>query len=89
MKTKEAFNVRTQQMEMAVVTVDNNGEFVFTFDDGSFFKLPATVESKEEVDELLAKHEEQNTGQVTVEAQEKKLAEILGDEAPIEEIVEE
>lgn len=89
-KTKLVFNTRTQQMEEAVVTIDGNGEFLFTFEDGSFFKLPATV-TAEEVTDLLQAHKEGNEGQISLEAQEKVLDEILGEteeEEPTEEDVE-
>lgn len=76
MKTKKVFNARTQQVEDAVVTIDNNGEYVFTFADGSFFKLPGHLD-KEGVAEALKAHEEANKGQLSAEAIEAENAEKL------------
>lgn len=64
MKTKKVFNARTQQIEDATVTVDNNGEFVFTFADGGFFKLPGTLD-KDGITEALKAHEKANKGQIS------------------------
>lgn len=70
MKTKLAFNPKTQTQEEAVVTIDANGEYLFTFADGAFFKLPGDF-TKKQIDNYLAVHEEHNKGQVSVEEQEK------------------
>jgi len=70
MKTKLAFNAKTQTTEEAVVTIDVNGEYLFTFADGSFFKLPGDFK-KADIDDFLAKHEEQNKGQVSAEEAQK------------------
>lgn len=78
-KTREAFNATTQQLEDAIVTIDVNGEYLFTFEDGSFFKLPGNLTAKE-ITEALAKEEASNIGQVKAEdveaANEAKLANI-------------
>lgn len=78
-KTRAAFNATTQQVEDAVVTIDVNGEYLFTFADGSFFKLPGNL-TAEEITEALAKEEVSNIGQVKAEdveaANEAKLANI-------------
>lgn len=78
-KTRAAFNATTQQVEDAVVTIDVNGEYLFTFEDGSFFKLPGNL-TAEEITEALAKEEASNIGQVKAEdveaANEAKLANI-------------
>lgn len=70
MKTKLVFNAKTQVVEEAEVTIDQNGEYLFTFADGSFFKAPGTL-SKAELADYLALHEEHNKGQITVEEQQK------------------
>jgi len=78
-KTREAFNVNTQQVEDAVVTIDQHGDYLFTFSDGSFFKLPGNL-TKKEINEELAKYEAANVGQVKAEdidaENEAKLANI-------------
>lgn len=78
-KTREAFNANTQQVEDAEVTIDVHGDYLFTFADGSFFKLPGGL-SKKEIDSHLAKYEAANIGQVKAEdveaANEAKLANI-------------
>lgn len=78
-KTREAFNANTQQLEDAEVTIDAHGEYLFTFSDGSFFKLPGDLD-KDAVTEALAVYESANVGQVKAEdfeaANEAKLANI-------------
>ena len=69
MKTREAFNANTQQIEEATVTIDNNGDYLFTFEDGSFFKLPGTF-GKEEIDNALEAHQTDNEGKITLAQQE-------------------
>lgn len=84
MKTKEIFCANCQLVTVHNAEVDNNGEYVFTCTTencGRFLKLPAEVATKKEADELFAKHETENEGQMSVEAQEKKLGTILSDEA--------
>lgn len=91
MKTKDLFCSNCQEVTLHNAEVDSNSEYVFTCEVcGRFLKLPADVDSKEKADELFAKHEESNVGQISIEAQEKKLGELLEEqEAPAEEIVEE
>lgn len=78
-KTRAAFNAITQQVEDAEVTIDVQGDYLFTFADGSFFKLPGNLSAKE-IKEALAKYEAANIGQIKaedVEAEnEAKLANI-------------
>ena len=78
-KTRAAFNATTQQVEDAVVTIDVQGDYLFTFEDGSFFKLPGNLTSKE-VTAALAKEEAANIGQIKAEdveaEKEAKLANI-------------
>ena len=67
--------------------VDANGEFVFTCSTkecGSFVKFPADT-TAEKLDELIAIEAEANTGQVSVEAQENTLKEMLGETEEDEE----
>ncbi len=61
--TKQAFNANTQQMEDCTITIDHNLEYVFTFEDGSFFKLPNMP--VEEIQAKLSLHEEHNKGKVS------------------------
>jgi len=78
-KTRSAFNAITQQVEDAEVTIDVYGDYLFTFADGSFFKLPGTLD-KDGITEELEKYEAANIGQIKaedVEAEnEAKLANI-------------
>lgn len=66
--------------------VDGNGEFVFTCQNegcGRFIKFPSDV-TPEQFNQLLDLHEQHNTGQVSVEVQNKKLEALLGAlEAPV------
>lgn len=79
MKTVDAFDAKLQAVVTHVVTVDGNGEFLFqSTESDAFFKLPAT-EDKEELMGLIERHEEANTGQISVEGQEKLLEELFGD----------
>lgn len=60
--------------------VDGNGEFVFTCQNEGcrrFIKFPSDV-TPEQFNQLLDLHEQHNTGQVSVEAQNKKLEALLG-----------
>jgi hypothetical protein len=91
MKTKELFCANCQLVTVHNATVDGNGEYVFTCtteDCGRFIKLPAEVATKEEADKLFEAHAEQNEGQMTVEAQEKKLDGILGEIATEETVTD-
>jgi hypothetical protein len=65
-KTIKAFNAKTQKEEDATVTVDESNEYVFTFKDKSFFKLPANF-TKKQIEGYLKKHFEDNIGQVKTE----------------------
>lgn len=77
MKKITAFNAITQKDEEAMVTIDSNGEFIFTFDDGSFFKLPGDL-NKKQLFEALEKEKKSNLGQISAEKvaaeNEKKLS---------------
>lgn len=80
MRTKDAFDAKLQAVVPHEVTIDGNGELLFTStESGNFFKLPAGLD-KEQLKELLAKHETDNEGQVNLEAQEKLLDELLSDD---------
>lgn len=76
MKKVIAFNAQTQKDEEAIVTVDQNGEFVFTFADGSFIKMPGDM-TKKEIMDALKKEKESNEGQVSVEKLEAENAKKL------------
>lgn len=87
MKTKELYCANCQELTVHNATVDGNGEYVFTCtteDCGRFLKLPADVATKTQAQELFEAHATQNEGQLTVEAQEKKLDSILGESEPEE-----
>ncbi len=77
---KEIFCAKEQKVTLHRGAVDSNGEFVFacqTPDCGRFVKFPADV-TPEAFNKLLIAHEAQNKGQVSIEQQERKLAELLG-----------
>lgn len=84
---KDIFCAKCQGVTSHRGEVDQNGEYVFyctNVIDGvecdRFFKLPATT-TTEEFKAQLTVHEESNVGQVSIEAQEKALAEMMaGDE---------
>jgi hypothetical protein len=84
MKTKLAFCAAEQTETEHEVTIDENGEFLFTCECGRFFKLSGDLD-KDGIKEALVKHQEQNQGQLTVEAieaaNEEKLALLDEDEA--------
>lgn len=78
-KIRAAFNANTQQLEDAEVVIDAQGDYLFTFADSSFFKLPGSLD-KDGVNEALEAYELANVGQVKAEdfeaANEAKLANI-------------
>lgn len=80
MKTKLTFCANCQDKTEHVVTVDVNGEFVFSCPCGRFFKLPGDLDKKG-VAEALQAHEDSNVGQISQEAievaNEEKLNSIL------------
>lgn len=76
MKTRKVFCVNEQEITEHVVTVDANGEFVFTCPCGRFFKLSGELD-KESIVEALKAHQEVNKGQVSQEAISKENAEKL------------
>lgn len=81
MKKITAFNAVTQKDEEAIVTIDDNGEFVFTFEDKSFFKLPGDL-NKKQLFEALEKEKASNEGQVSqvkIEAENSKKLSIFDD----------
>lgn len=84
---KNIFCANEQKLTPHKATVDANGEYVFTCACGRFLKLPADTKDFEKV---FAVHEKANTGQVSIEAQEKKLAELMEEVEPeVEPEVEE
>jgi hypothetical protein len=87
MRTKDIFCANCQAITAHSAAVDGNGEYVFTCTTencGRFIKLPAEVATKEEADKLFETHAEQNEGQITMEAQEKMLDGILGEQETTE-----
>lgn len=78
-KTRAAFNAATQTVEDAEVIIDAQGEYLFTFADGSFFKLPGDLD-RDGITAALAAYEAANVGQVKAEdfeaANEAKLENI-------------
>jgi uncharacterized Zn finger protein len=77
---KDIFCAKEQKVTSHKASVDGNGEFLFeceTPDCGRFIKFPADT-TPEQFDIYIKAHEESNTGQVSLEEQEKKLAELLG-----------
>ena len=88
---KDIFCAKCQQVTSHRAEVDPNGEYIFyctnVIDDvecDRFLKLPATT-TKEDFKAQLAVHEESNVGQVSVEAQEKALAEMMAEDEEVEE----
>ena len=80
--TKDIFCSKHQAVTPHKGEIDANGEFVFTCqneDCDRFVKLPADT-TPEDFNNFVKVHEKSNEGQVSIEAQEKKLAEILGTE---------
>lgn len=60
-RTVDAFCAELQKVVSHEVTIDANGEYVFTSPSGRFFKVAADAD----VQEALRAHEESNKGQVT------------------------
>lgn len=80
--TKDIFCAKCQEITPHTGTVDGNGEFVFsctTPDCGRFVKFPAEM-NKKDFTVLTGEHQAQNEGQISIEAQEKKLSEIMDEE---------
>ena len=76
---EQIFCAKCQTVTEHKVSVDGNGEFLFecqTADCGRFIKLPADFPG-ETIEDYMTAHQEANTGQVSIEDQEKKLAEML------------
>lgn len=71
---KKLFCANEQSVTEHQASLSPDGEFVFTCACGRFVKFPADAEN---IEELIAKHEETNKGQVSIEAQEAKLAALL------------
>jgi histidinol phosphatase-like enzyme len=79
-KTRLVFNPALQVETPHEISVDLNGEILFTDpENGHFVKIPTSMKTKTEVVEYLEKYKEANIGQVVVEDQQK-LATTLSDE---------
>jgi len=79
MNTKLIFCSNCQIETPHAGVIDGNGEYVFTCQTdgcGRFIKLPADYPIAS-VNSYFDQHAQANIGQVSVEAQEKKLAEIM------------
>lgn len=79
---KDLFCVNEQLVTPHEGAVDGNGEFIFTCsipECGRFVKFPADTD-KDSFKVLVEKHEENNIGQVNIEIQQAKLAELIGSE---------
>jgi hypothetical protein len=79
---KDIFCAKCQTVTPHKGSVDGNGEFVFecqTKDCDRFIKFAAGIK-KSTLQDLLTSHQEANQGQVSVEAQEKTLADLLSEE---------
>lgn len=76
MKTRTAFCAIEQLETEHVVTIDKNGEYLFTCPCGAFFKFPADF-TKDDIDAHLVLEEVNSSGQVTEDqialANEEKL----------------
>lgn len=88
MKTKLIFCANDQSEEKHVITIDGNGEFVCTCEKcGRFLKFAANT--KEELLGQLETHKTANEGQLTVDALQKKLDEMIPDDKKEEKAKEE
>jgi len=65
MATKKLFNAKSQQVEDAEFTVNDNHEILATFADGGFVKFPPGL-TQDEFDALLEAHQSANEGQEPV-----------------------
>lgn len=59
------FNAKSQQIEDAEMSVDDNNEIVATFKDGGIVKFPAGL-SQADFDKLVQAHEDANKGQEVI-----------------------
>lgn len=62
MPTRELLNAKTQELESAELSVDDNNEIVATFKDGGVIKFPAGLTQKQ-FDNLIETHNDGNIGQ--------------------------
>lgn len=85
---KNIFCAKEQKVTEHKASLSTDGEFVFTCQSegcGRFIKFPSTTT---DLNEAIAKHEEANTGQVSLEDQEKKLDDFLKQaDAVVEEVL--
>jgi hypothetical protein len=75
--TKDIFCTREQKLTAHAGSLAPNGEIVFkcqTESCGRFIKFPVGATN---IEELLKKHQEVNTGEVSIEDQEKKLKDLI------------
>lgn len=74
MKTKETYCTICRAVKEHTAQVDKNGEFLFTCPEGHFFKVAADTPVAE-IRQELAGREEAHKDIVTVEEEQKKIAE--------------
>lgn len=74
----QVFHTGNQKVEDVVWSVDQNNDFLATFEDGTFLKFPAGA-TQEELLEQVAEHEVQNLGKQPI------TAEFLAEQAAINE----
>ncbi len=80
MATKNIFCAQCQEVTAHDLGVESmNGEILATCSCGRFLKFPPDV-TPESFAELLAAHQEANTGQVSLEATEKLVATLADDD---------
>lgn len=76
-QTIQVFDAELQQEAAHTVDIDQNGEIVLTsVETGRFLKFPAGT-SPAELEVLLGKHKEENTGQLSMAVIEEEKAAII------------
>jgi hypothetical protein len=88
--TKDIFCAKDQIVTPHKGAIDAGGEFVFTCQNEGcdrFIKLPADTDPQD-FNTFVEAHKAANEGQVSIEAQEKKLAEIMASKPEDEEPVD-
>lgn len=96
---KDIFCSRCQEVTSHKGEIDSNGEYLFTCTNvisnpdedvvvcDRFIKYPADI-TRKEFESKVVEHHEQNVGQISLEEQQKKLLELVG-ETDSEDIEEE
>lgn len=81
----KVFNAKVQEHQETEWSVDQNGEFVCTFEDGHFIKFPGDT-TEAELKKLVAEHEKQNAGQEVISPERE--AEIAKNREKAEKLAE-